>query len=182
MGKFLAGLIMISAIGAGLAMYYLQVYHFYDEVEASGVDDVILVNLVTGEPEGVIYDSFKAIDADSSPIRYRACFTTTLSHPLLTETFEAYESAEPLTAPGWFDCFDAEALGAALQEGSALAFLSHKDIYYGIDRVVAITEDGRGYVWHQINACGEVVFDGGRAPEGCPEPETFAPAPAEQES
>jgi hypothetical protein len=43
-------------------------------------------------------------------------------------------------------------------------------VSYGIDRIVAITEDGRGYVWHQINDCGEVVFDGEPAPENCPEP------------
>ncbi len=170
MGKFLAGLLMFSAIAAGFAMYYLQVYHFYEEVEATGTDDVTLVNLVTGEPEPVIYDSFMAIDAVSSPIRYRACFTTTLSHPLLTETFEAYEDAEPLTAPNWFDCFDAQAIGAALEDGTALAFLGQRDVQYGIDRIVAITEDGRGYVWHQINPCGEVVFDGGHTPEGCPDP------------
>ena len=35
-------------------------------------------------------------------------------------------------------------------------------------RIVAITEDGRGYAWHQINACGKEVFDGKPAPEGCP--------------
>jgi hypothetical protein len=43
-------------------------------------------------------------------------------------------------------------------------------VIYGVDRVVAITEDGRGYVWHQINRCGEVVFDGQAAPDDCPEP------------
>ncbi|MFK7941089.1 MAG: DUF6446 family protein [Roseovarius sp.] len=170
MGKFLAGLIMISAIGAGLAMYYLQVYHFYEEVEATGTNDVTMVNLVTNQPEALIYDSFKAIDAESSPIRYRACFTTTLSHPVLSETYVSYDKAEPLTAPGWFDCFNAETIGAALEDGSALAFLGQKDVIYGIDRVVAITEDGKGFVWHQINACGEVVFDGGLAPEGCADP------------
>ena len=40
----------------------------------------------------------------------------------------------------------------------------------GIDRIVAVAEDGRGWVWHQINRCGEVVFDGQPAPEDCPEP------------
>ena len=45
---------------------------------------------------------------------------------------------------------------------------SQKRISYGIDRIVAIYPDGRGYAWHQINACGEVVFDGQPAPENCP--------------
>ena len=104
MGKFLAGAILISALVAGAALYYLQVYHFYEEVAATGTDDVQLTSLVTGAPEPVLYDAFQAIDADSSPIRYRACFTTTMSHPMLTETYELYDRAEPLNAPGWFDC------------------------------------------------------------------------------
>lgn len=170
MGKFLAGMILMSALAAGLAMYYLQVYHFYEEVSANGTDDVQLVSLVSGQPEPVLYDGFEAIDATSSPIRYRACFTTTMSHAMLSETYEIYDTAEPLVAPKWFDCFDAGAIGLALEEGRALAFLGTKDIQYGVDRIVAITEDGKGYVWNQINRCGEIVFDGNRAPDDCPEP------------
>jgi len=160
----------MSALAAGLAMYYLQVYHFYEEVSANGTDDVQLVSLVSGQPEPVLYDGFEAIDATSSPIRYRACFTTTMSHAMLSETYEIYDTAEPLVAPKWFDCFDAGAIGLALEEGRALAFLGTKDIQYGVDRIVAITEDGKGYVWHQINRCGEIVFDGNRAPDDCPVP------------
>ena len=170
MGKFLAGLILVTALVAGAALYYLQVYAFYDEVSGNGTDDVQMTSLVSGQPEPVLYDEFRAIDSDSSPIRYRACFTTSMSHAMLTETYEMYDGAEPLVAPGWFDCFDADALGAALQDGSALAFMGQQDIEYGIDRIVAITEDGRGYVWHQINRCGEVVFDGQHAPDDCPTP------------
>ncbi|HKL04308.1 MAG TPA: DUF6446 family protein [Roseovarius sp.] len=170
MGKFLAGLILVTALVAGAALYYLQVYAFYDEVSGNGTDDVQMTSLVSGQPEPVLYDEFRAIDSDSSPIRYRACFTTSMSHAMLTETYEMYDGAEPLVAPSWFDCFDADALGAALQDGSALAFMGQQGIEYGIDRIVAITEDGRGYVWHQINRCGEVVFDGQHAPDDCPTP------------
>lgn len=162
--------IVITALAAGAAMYYFQVYHFYEPVEATGTDDVRLTGLDSGVPEPVPYNDFRAIDADSSPIRYRACFTTGMSHALLTETYEPYDAADPLVAPGWFDCFDAGAIADALEDGRALAFLGERDIQYGIDRIVAITEDGNGYVWHQINRCGEVVFDGRPAPENCPEP------------
>lgn len=170
MGKFMAALILVSAIVAGGSMYYLQVYHFYETVVATGTDDVQLTPLGGAAPEAVLYDNFEAIDADSSPIRYRACFTTEMSHALLTETYELYENATPLTAPGWFECFDAEAIGEELQDGTALAFMGTENVLYGIDRIVAITADGRGYVWQEINDCGEVVFDGNHAPEGCPEP------------
>ena len=82
-GKILGIAILISALVAGAAMYYLQVYHFYDEVTATGTDDVQMVSLVSGAPEPVLYDDFEAIDATSSPIRYRACFTTTMSTSLI---------------------------------------------------------------------------------------------------
>ena len=93
-----------------------------------------------------------------------------MSLPALTETYEVYDQPTPLTAPGWFDCFDAQAIGAALEENQAIAFLGTANITYGFDRVVAIFPDGRGYAWHQINICGEEVFDGNPPPPGCPPP------------
>ena len=167
-GKLLGVAIVITALVAGAAMYYLQVYHFYDEVAATGTDDVQMVSLVSGQPEPVLYDDFQAIDASSSPIRYRACFSTTMSTAMLTETYELYEAAEPLTAPDWFDCFDAAALGAELEDGTALAFLGQRDVQYGIDRIVAVTDAGRGYVWHELNDCGEKAYDGTVVGEECP--------------
>ena len=161
---------MSTAILAGALMYYMQVYYFYTPIKANGVDDVQMTSLVTGLPEPVLYDNFEAIDADSSPIRYRACFTTTMSNAMLSETYVPYEEADPLTAPKWFKCFDAKALGADLEAGRALAYLGQENIHYGIDRIVAITDDGHGYVWQQINACGKVVFAGEPAPENCPKP------------
>jgi len=170
-GKILAATIIISAIVAGVALYYLQVYAFYDTVTPTGTDDVQMTAQATGTPEAILYEDFRAIDSDSSPIRYRACFSTTSSLEMLSETYQPYtEGAEPLNAPGWFDCFDADAIGAALEEGEARAFLGERDVEYGVDRVVAVTPDGRGYVWHQLNHCGAEVFDGNPAPAGCPTP------------
>lgn len=160
--------IVMSALIAGIALYYLQVYAYYTEVTAEDAGGVELVSIHTGAPEPILFADFRAIDSDSSPLRYRACFTTANSLGLLTETYEIYDEAVPLTAPAWFDCFDAKAVGAALETGEAVAFLSRENIRYGFDRVVAVFPDGRGVVWHQINACGEVVFDGNPAPEGCP--------------
>ena len=170
MGKFLAGFIVITALVAGVSMYYLQVYAFYDEVPINRHDDVMMVTLAGDAPEPILYEDFQAIDSDSSPIRYRACFTTNQSLAMMTETYAPYEGAEPRLAPKWFDCFDAKAIGAALEDGSAVAFLGTPNVQYGIDRVVAVLPDGRGFVWHQINHCGAVVFDGQPAPEDCPQP------------
>ena len=47
----------------------------------------------------------------------RACFTTPLTQATLTETYQLYDRPTPLTAPGWFDCFDADAIGEALLAG-----------------------------------------------------------------
>lgn len=167
LGQFLAGFTVFSALLAGGAMYYLQVYAFYEEVSAQG-EDIRLVSLMSGEPEPILFENFQAIDGSSSPIRYRACFTTEMSHALLSETYVAFENAEPRNAPGWFDCFDAEAIGAELEAGTALTFLSQKNFAYGVDRVVAITEDGRGYVWHELNDCGAKAYDGSPTGEACP--------------
>ncbi|MBU2943107.1 DUF6446 family protein [Shimia thalassica] len=168
LGKIIAGAIVITGLAAGVAMYYLQVYHYYETIEATGTNDVEMTLLVTEQPEPILYDSFEAINATSSPIRYRACFTTTQSLTMMTETYVAFETPEPLVAPNWFSCFDAEEIGYALERGEALAFMGTENIEYGIDRVVAVFPDGRGYVWHQINHCGEKVFNGEPTPEGCP--------------
>ena len=168
-GKLLAAAIVLSALAAGAALYYLQVYHYYEDVSGQ-VGPIRLTPAAGGPPEAIPTDGVQAIDAASSPIRFRACFKTTLSRDELVESYAGYPAAEPLVAPGWFDCFDADALGAALERGEALAFLGIKNVSYGIDRVVVFLPDGRGYAWQQINACGEVVFDGEPAPEGCPAP------------
>jgi hypothetical protein len=168
MGKFLAVLLISSAVVAGFSMYYLQVYGFYEEVLDG---DVRLVSVVSDEPEVIAYSDFQAIDADSSPIRYRACFTTEMSLPLLTETYVGLNDFAPRNAPDWFDCFDAAAIGSELEAGTALLFLSQKNVEFGVDRIVAVTEDGRGYVWHDTNDCGDKAYDGTITGEACPERE-----------
>lgn len=173
MGKFLVGLIVVAAVVGGIAMYYLQVYAYYDEVQFTdaagpGSDEIRMTNMATGVAEPILVENLEGIDSDSSPLRFRACFTTSHSIAMLSETFESYEVAEPLTAPKWFDCYNAQQIGADLASGAAVAFLGEANITYGFDRVIAVYEDGRAYVWHQLNHCGEKVYDGEPAPEGCP--------------
>lgn len=170
-GKIVGSIIVIVSVAAGAALYYLQVYGYYTNVNATG-SDVELVSVVSEEPEAILYEDFQAIDADSSPIRYRACFRTDMSLSLLTETYVGLDAVTPRNAPNWFDCFDAEAIGEELEAGTALTFLSQKNIHYGVDRVVAITQDGRGYIWHELNDCGEKAYDGTVIGEECPPLET----------
>nr|WP_246849281.1 DUF6446 family protein [Rubellimicrobium arenae] len=149
-------------------MYYLQVYAFYDQLTAEEAGPVLLVPQGSDQGEPIAVADLRAIDSDSSPIRFRSCFTTAEPLDRLAQRYTPYDDPKPLNAPGWFDCFDAPEIGDAIEAGQARAFLSIKDLRYGIDRIVAILPDGRGFAWNQINACGEVVFNGEPPPDGCP--------------
>ncbi|MEM9873234.1 MAG: DUF6446 family protein, partial [Pseudomonadota bacterium] len=78
-GKIIGIVLLLSSIIAGAALYYLQVYGFYTDVPETDGPDVRLVSVVSDRPEPISYTEFTAIDADSSPIRYRACFRTDMS-------------------------------------------------------------------------------------------------------
>ena len=166
-GKLVGLMILVAAAMVGAGVYYAQVFGYYEELPS----DQAKVELTTyaGALEPILFSEFRAIDAESSPIRYRACFSTQMSQALLTETYEIYDAAEPLNAPGWFECFDAKALGAEIAAGTATAFVGQRNFEFGIDRIVAITEDGRGYVWHQVNDCGDKLYDGSPKGDQCPE-------------
>lgn len=150
-GKLVAGGIVLTGLVAGIAMYWLQVYAFYEPVSFTPGTEITLVPLEGAVPEAIVVENIEGIDADSSPLRFRACFTTPLTQATLTETYRLYDRPTPLTAPGWFDCFDADAIGEALERGEALAFLSQANISKGVDRVVAVFPDGRAFAWHQLN-------------------------------
>jgi hypothetical protein len=166
-GKLLALILVLSAVMAGVGMYYLQVYGFYYDVEPQPGQDVALVVEGAEDSQPIAYSAFQAIDADSSPIRYRACFETDLTIEDLA-IYQSVENPEPLTAPGWFDCYDAVAIADALKSGQAQAFMGTKNIHYGVDRIVAVTADGKGFVWHALNNCGEKAYDGTVVGEECP--------------
>ena len=172
-GKILSILILACAAIAGGGLYYLQIYGFYETVADSDAPDVQLVAYATDAPQPIGYSAFEAIDADSSPIRFRACFRTDASLARLTETYVGLDEQTPRNAPAWFDCFDAEAIAEELNAGTALTFLGQKNIHYGVDRIVAITEDGRGYIWHELNDCGQKAYDGTVVGEECPPREEF---------
>ncbi len=170
-GKLIGIVIVVSALVAGAALYYLQIYGFYTEISDQDAPPVELVSRATQSPERISYSALKAIDADSSPIRFRACFSTDLTPATLEKTYTKSEADEPRNAPKWFDCFDAAAIAEELNAGTATAFLGQKNIHFGVDRIVAITQDGRGYIWHELNDCGEKAYDGTIVGEECPKRE-----------
>lgn len=144
----LVGMVLIGlALIGGALMYYLQVYHFYIEVDGEAAE---LVYATEAGPQPLVVSDIEAIDATSSPLRFRACVD--LSDPA---TFEAkaipMDDPTPLNAPGWFDCFSAQAIGDALEAGEARAFLIQPDIAFGVDRVLALYPTGQAFIWHQAN-------------------------------
>ncbi|WP_299740634.1 DUF6446 family protein [uncultured Roseobacter sp.] len=166
-GKIVGSVILISALIAGASLYYLQIYGYYEDATAD-LPEVRLVSLTSDQPEPILAERIQAIDADSSPIRFRACFETPSSLAMLTETYVGLEFATPRNAPGWFDCFDAAAIADDLATGRALPFLGQKNVAFGVDRIVMITDEGRGYIWHELNDCGEKAYDGTIVGEECP--------------
>lgn len=169
MGKFLVILLVLSTAVAGAAIYYLQIYGYYFDVVSTPGKDVKLMPKDGTTPTAIAYSDFEAIDATSSPIRYRACFKTELSLETLKQDYVVSPKVEPRTAPDWFTCFDAQTIGTALEEGRATVFLSAKNVGFGVDRVVAITDQGQGFVWHDFNDCGEKAYDGTVVGEECPQ-------------
>jgi hypothetical protein len=165
-GKVVSVAILGITAVFGIGVYYAQIYGYYDSFSEGSVS---LTSIVTGKPEIIPVSDFSGIDANSSPIRYRACFNTRLSIEVLNETFTAVENPEPRNAPNWFECFDANEIGENLKLGTATAYMGEANLEFGIDRIVALYDDGRGFVWHQINECGDKLYDGSQASENCPE-------------
>jgi len=165
-GKVISGGILGITAAFGIGVYYAQVYGYYETFTEG---EVALTSIVSGAPTRIPVTEFEGIDADSSPIRYRACFKTPLSTAMLTETFTTLEGSEPRNAPEWFGCFDAAQIAADIDAGIATAYLGAANFEFGIDRIVAIYDDGRGFVWHQINECGDKLYDGSQASDDCPE-------------
>lgn len=168
MGKIVSFVILLFAAVAGGLLWWTENYAYYEPVSADAL--TIRATTFDGVADPLPVADLEGIDADTSPLRFRACFTTPISLATMTETYQPYEGATPLNTPGWFDCYDAGELIRAMDEGRALAFLGEANFIYGFDRIVLITETGQGYAWHQINHCGEAAYEGDPVPADCPPP------------
>ena len=145
-GKVAAASITLAAIAAGAGMWYAQEYGYYDRIDADGPDARIAVTTPAGTRDLTLTD-FEGIDADSSPLRWRAC---AVADDVPADALP-FDDPTPLIAPRWFDCFDAQQIGADLESGAARAVLSMAEIRPDVDRVLAVYPDGRIFGWHQYN-------------------------------
>lgn len=129
-------------------MWYAQTRAFYETVTL----DALPVTLADGETITLDLAGAQAIDADTSPLRFRACFDigTDRAAQLVARAAPAADPT-PLVAPAWFDCYSAADIGAALEAGQAQAVLATHEIARGVDRILALYPDGRGYAWQQLN-------------------------------
>jgi len=161
-GKLFVGILLAFCVVFGAGLYWFQNYAYYGTTE--GLTEV--------EVYGDFFpvSDYQGIDAETSPLKMRACFTVDWDY---APSLEYREMATPLTAPGWFDCFDAEQITDDIRLGIATVYLAEPNDPYGFDRFIAHYEDGDAFMWRQINGCGEAAFKGDPLPPECPpEPET----------
>ncbi len=160
-GRLLVGGLVAACVVTGGALVYFQDYAYYREVglKATGVTDGVMelteIRLTTrdgGFPELVPVTEFSAIDAATSPLKFRGCFHIAQSLDHLKRTYLAAENATPLRPPHWFKCFDTARLTQDLASGAAFAFLGERDVVEGVDRLVAVYADGRAFAWHQFGS------------------------------
>lgn len=144
-GKWPALALIVAAAGTGIGIWYAQEYAYYDELDPARVT---LTAMVAGQPVALSVTDLQAIDATSAPHRWRACFRLTAPLP---EGAEPFPGPTPAYGPNWFDCFDADRIGADLESGAAHAYLAQPEIRPDVDRVIAVYPDGRAYGWHQLN-------------------------------
>ncbi|KIT17197.1 DUF6446 family protein [Jannaschia aquimarina] len=173
MGKVVVILLLATAILGGVGIWYTQTWAFWAPVEGP-----VTLTLAEGQDLMMLPASdVSAIRSASSPLGFRACFTHGLDTGALADTLpaERREGVAPTVAPGWFDCFDAAAIGALLEEGGARAYTAYPNVAYGVDRIVALAPDGRGWAWHELNDCGDRAYDGSPLGPACPDRETFTP-------
>jgi hypothetical protein len=130
--------VFVALFGAGL--FYTQNYAYYETTDGRQVIEVQGAELPV--------EGYRGIDATSSGLKRRGCFTV---DPAAFEGMPRAEAPEPLTPPFWFDCFDPEAIAQDLSAGEAQAFVAAENELDGIDRIVAVYPDGRAYEWRQLN-------------------------------
>ena len=139
-GKRFIVLFLGSVIIFTVALFYFQNYAYYDSTD---VKQYILFGNKRYE-----ISNYQGIDSESSGLKLRECFVVDKLNGI---DLPEYEKPTPLTAPFWFECFNAENITKDLANGKASAFLFKKEEFDGIDNVIAVYPDGRSYRWRQLN-------------------------------
>lgn len=161
-GKILISAFALIIVIFGAGLWYSQTRAYYYDVT-----DVTEISI---QGEAFPVTEYRGIDADTSPLKMRACFTVDWDY---WPTKESQTIAKPLGAPPQFDCFNAKQITDDLASYSATVILADENRPYGFDVFIVLYPDGNAYMWRQINACGEAAFVGDPLPDHCPpQPET----------
>lgn len=134
------GLLAFTAL-FGVALWWFQTRAFYEEIEAG---------TVTVQGASYPVSEWQGIDAATSPLKLRACFRLGAEARAAIARLEPYDEATPLTAPGWFDCFDAATLTTDIRAGRATPYLAAEEEFDGANRILALYDDGRAFMWRQL--------------------------------
>ena len=125
-----------------LLLFYFQNFAYYERLEVK--------NRLLIEKQMIEVTNYYGIDASSSGLKLRECFTVT-DESFDIKNLTTYQKPTPLNAPFWFECFNAESITKDLNTNKAVAFLSKKEEFDGIDKVIVLYPDGTGYQWRQLN-------------------------------
>lgn len=171
MGKLAVIAILVSALLVGGGVWYAQTRGYYAPLDGPATLTLVAQDGTRGD---IGATDVEAIVSQSSPLGFRACFRHAVD-PGILATAEPRADAAPTIAPPWFGCFDAGTVDGLLASGGAQAFTAYPNAGYGVDRIVALAADGRGWAWHQLNDCGEKAYDGTPVGEECPDRATYQP-------
>lgn len=147
-GKLVAGFLVGAGLIAGLVMYWLQVYAFYERIEEDVAPTMVEVTGKEGQMLSIPIHDYQGIDSDSSPLRYRACYRL---DPAALADAQRMIRPTPTNGPSWFDCYSARTIHDDLESGRAMAYLGQRDYRPAIDRVIAVYPDGSAFEWRQTN-------------------------------
>ena len=146
------GLFAVTAVFAA-ALWWFQTRAYYAQSEGAETIEIAGLTLPVIR--------YTQIDAETSPLKLRACFelgdvadiarAAEAAAPLTQAALAAGVPLDPLVAPGWFECFDAEALTALAGTEGARTMVVARNAPKGFDRVALILPDGRGWLWRQLN-------------------------------
>ena len=139
-GKITVILLIGVTLIFGIFFFYFQTYAYYSKVSTK---NQIVVNKIQIKVEDYI-----GIRSDVSKLKLRGCFNI---DPSAFEFFVTSIKASPLSAPFWFECFDYKEIQSDIDNGTLKAYLAEENEYPGIDRYIAISINGIGYEWRQLN-------------------------------
>ena len=139
-GKITVILLISITLVFGTFFFYFQNFAYYSKVSNK---EIIVVN-----NKQIKVKNYLGIRSDVSKLKLRGCFKVDQS---LFEKFDKNDKASPLSAPFWFKCFDYKEIQSDIDKGVLKAYLAEENETPGIDRYIAISKNGLGYEWRQLN-------------------------------